>query len=756
MKKEYYPLPNLHEVADESQLRIPRARALLAATRQNRDYSVCQLLRRDDGACECIVVDGETDGVPKNNPYGLRYRERLALCVPENPKELVHVLALRKDFPALIHQNQMPSNTPRSLCLYFEPPASVARTWTPQSFLRRIQWWLESSATDQLHPADQPVERLFFVSKDELVLPWNLEQIRTDKNLRLIIARGPKRPNGGVTFFLESLPVTSLLPKSAIQPIEFALPAIVQGHVENDPTTLGELADFLESRKIDFLQMLKEASSQLVGEMGVPESADNPLSIIILNIPVTRAEGHVAGRIMHRAFVVGIGALKLGAVTGALFLHEVPEGKKSTKKYFNAAGILGDKSSGEWRNLEILPLEVLYFNDAASFRKQSGVKDEGVTSVLVGAGSLGSALLNLWGRSGWGQWTVIDQDHLKPHNLTRHSAYAPHVGRAKAMAVAELHEAATHGASLITPLHVDACVFTDSSVKTALMTAQLIVDASTSLEYPRAASNIEGIGRHLSVFVTPNGNAAVLLAEDEKRRIRLRSVEAQYYRALIKEAWGKQHLDGTHSFWSGASCRDISMVMPYARIMGHAGILAEQIPMISVRPEAVIRIWQRDPQFGSVAVHDHPVAHDQRIPFGEVDLYIDNGLEQQLRAWRTAQLPNETGGVLLGYYDFNISALMVVAALPAPPDSKSSPRSFERGVEGLLEAVQEASRRTGGIVDYIGEWHSHPPRHSASPSRDDVVQLVHLAQRMSEAGLPAVQLIVGENDVQVLHGTMRE
>ena len=37
--------------------------------------------------------------------------------------------------------------------------------------------------------------------------------------------------------------------------------------------------------------------------------------------------------------------------------------------------------------------------------------------MLIGAGSLGSALMNLWTRSGWGHWTVLDKDHLKPHNL---------------------------------------------------------------------------------------------------------------------------------------------------------------------------------------------------------------------------------------------------------------------------------------------------------------------------------------------------
>ena len=197
------------------------------------------------------------------------------------------------------------------------------------------------------------------------------------------------------------------------------------------------------------------------------------------------------------------------------------------------------------------------------------------------------------------------------------------------------------------------------------------------------------------------------------------------------------------------------MVMPYSRIMGQANTLAEQIPMAAACDGALIRVWQRDPARGVVEVHDVPAVPERLMKLGEFDLFIDAGVEQQLRDLRTKGFPDETGGVLLGYYDFNIGAVVVVASLPAPPDSKTSPGSFERGIVGLAEAVNEASRRTAGIVGYIGEWHSHPPGHSASPSQDDLVQLVHLALGMADDGLPGVQLIVGETDLQALQGTVK-
>lgn len=744
----FHELANVHEVAGAS-LTIPRAKALLDAVTRQRDFAVMQLLQRStdsEPSVECLVVEVECDGVPPKNGCGINYRERLALCVPADPKQFIEVLALRKDFPILMHQNQGIPGAPASLCLYFEPAATVTRTWTPQNFLRRIQWWLEKSAVGALHPADQPVEHLFFTTKFELVVPWNFAEIRADPTQRFVIVRGAERANNGFTCFMEAIPKEAAQKAGTAAPIELQLAPVVHGFVEHDPQTLGQLADILAKRGTELVSTLREALQQRVGVAGIPASEEDKFTVILLHIPVSRTEGADPVGISRRAFVALVGALELGVAFGALMLHE--------KRYYK--DMLNSQPSGIWREQVIFPMDVLSINDAGAARRQSGISDTGPTGVLVGAGSLGSAMLNLWGRSGWGQWTVIDQDHIKPHNLSRHTAYAQHIGQYKAAVVAELHGAAVHGTTVVTPIRADASDFTQEAVSSALTSSKLVVDASTTLEYPRAASTVDAFARHISTFITPSGNAAVLMAEDAERTIRLRSLEAQYYRAIIQSDWGAEHLAGNaKSFWSGASCRDISMVMPYSRVMVHASTLAEQIRPTSAAGVASIRVWQRDPESGAVEVHDVQPNAERRMQLGDFDLFIDAGAEGQLRDLRMKGLPNETGGVLLGYYDFNVKSVVVVTCLPAPPDSTASQGAFKRGIAGLADAVNEASRRTAGIVGYIGEWHSHPRGHTASPSRDDFVQLVHLALGMSDDGLPAVQLIIGEGDMQVLHGAVR-
>lgn len=754
MVEQFHELADFTELADTAALTLRRAQALALAIGDASDYSLVQLLTRatpDRATMEILVVDVECDGVPSRNAAGIQYRERLALCVSEDQNALVEVLALRKAFPVLMHQNHGTRDNVASLCLYFEPTKTVLRTWTPQRFLRRIQWWLVQSAKGELHPADQPVEQLFFASKYEIALPWDLDAMAKNKNIKMTVLRSEARPDGGGTFFLRPINGKNSVATGSASHIDLTLNPVVQGFVERDPTTLGELAGLLATRGVELLPMLIEALGHGIGSAGVAASATETFVVIILHIPMVRKVGGEVHRVTRRAFLVQGDLRQLGVKVGALELHE--------KRYYAVpqGSFLAPEPATDWKTEPIFPMAVLQYPDSAAARKQSSLGEQGPRGVLIGAGSLGSAILNLWTRAGWGRWSVIDKDHIKPHNLVRHVAFAHHVGELKCEVVSELSGAATEGAALVTAVYGDACEIDVPAIREALKTTELIVDASAALEYPRLASSQDDLPRHASVFVTPSGNGAVLMIEDKNRTLRLRTLEAQYYRALIRQTWGEQHLAGNlGTYWSGASCRDISVAMPYSRITAHAGTLAEQIMAGNRSEQACTRVWERDANTGAVTFHEVAPFSERRLDFGDLTVFYDEGLEGQLKALRVAALPNETGGILLGYHDFNIGAIVVVDALTAPIDSRASPSSFERGTSGLLESLHDASTRTAGIVGYVGEWHCHPQGHSANPSNDDLIQLAEISMGMHQDGLPALQLIVGETDIQILQGTVKK
>jgi integrative and conjugative element protein (TIGR02256 family) len=121
----------------------------------------------------------------------------------------------------------------------------------------------------------------------------------------------------------------------------------------------------------------------------------------------------------------------------------------------------------------------------------------------------------------------------------------------------------------------------------------------------------------------------------------------------------------------------------------------------------------------------------------------DKGIATKLAKIRNAYLPNETGGVILGYIDQKLHTIYVVDVLQAPPDSESSPAAFIRGVEGLAATMEEIARRTARVVGYIGEWHSHPEFMSAYPSATDRGLIATLASTLALDGQPALMMIVG-------------
>ncbi|HUM91779.1 MAG TPA: Mov34/MPN/PAD-1 family protein, partial [Candidatus Competibacter sp.] len=155
-------------------------------------------------------------------------------------------------------------------------------------------------------------------------------------------------------------------------------------------------------------------------------------------------------------------------------------------------------------------------------------------------------------------------------------------------------------------------------------------------------------------------------------------------------------------------------------------------------------VWSSDPATGAIVAQEIPVHKTVRTTSTVWQVIWDTGIQEKLRAIRKVHLPNETGGVVLGYIDQKLKAIYVVDVLPAPPDSDADPTGFTRGVDGLEASLQEVVRRTANIVGYIGEWHSHPPSVSAKPSQTDRCLIKKLSEILAQDGLPALMLIVGE------------
>ena len=59
-------------------------------------------------------------------------------------------------------------------------------------------------------------------------------------------------------------------------------------------------------------------------------------------------------------------------------------------------------------------------------------------------------------------------------------------------------------------------------------------------------------------------------------------------------------------------------------------------------------------------------------------------------------------------------------------------------------------KRTLGNVAYVGEWHSHPDGHDATPSVPDVAAVAICSPNTRADGLPTLMLIVAPAEIGVV------
>ncbi|MEX2219392.1 MAG: hypothetical protein WD749_11625 [Phycisphaerales bacterium] len=127
--------------------------------------------------CSYLSLSDER-GVDKTKPVlanDIRGIERVAAVFEASDRDYPEVLALRNDFPLVLHLNQREREFPRSLCLYDRVWAEVRVTWTAPAFLERVRWWLAGTAQGSLHGDDQQLEPLLVSWGYWLVLPPNEE-----------------------------------------------------------------------------------------------------------------------------------------------------------------------------------------------------------------------------------------------------------------------------------------------------------------------------------------------------------------------------------------------------------------------------------------------------------------------------------------------------------------------------------------------------------------------------------------------------
>jgi integrative and conjugative element protein (TIGR02256 family) len=730
------------EIAADA-LRHPAA-AAMAAMLGSGAYGGAKLVACRDGnvnfpdAC-LLIMDVEVGLGQRRVVNDIKPVERLAITYV-GTGILPSVYPLRPGFPEDVpHLNLAARDEPRSLCLFEMPAEEVLRLATPHVLIERVRLWLRETAYGRLHGDDQPLDPLFMNSWQPVVLPeGGLIPGQSE------LLHGYRvSDHDGYPVILE--PATETDAKRQSRPAMVAIVLVTRplphARLRMVPLNVAELLEAFEDMQVDLLADLQTALRTWPSKPGLRDLIKRHC-LIVVRTPIERSPGNVGGeasKVFLTDCTAGVLAEKLGAFSevngyaGLLIASPVIEVESL-------------------KDLKLAPMDVYRPFDRAVAQAASGFEGDALAPVpitLVGAGALGSQVALTAARMGIGSWTVVDPDHLLPHNMARHGLSPLFIGWAKAEAVAyEIKRLlGTDSASAVV-----ARIGDTAKAGEALSSARLVIDASASVPVARwLATTSRHSARTVSVFLNPSGNDLVILAEGEGRVPRLDHVEMAYYWALANGGTPEDHLaDGRVGLYPSGGCRTPSLAISQADVGALAPLAAKRLLQGSLPPEGFIEI--RRASNDGVAVSRTRVDAYREAALDDWTVAISADLIQGIADERRKAEQLETGGILVGTWDRVRKRVYVAGHYAPPPDSILETSGFVRGAAGVHQTLETVQRRTAGNLTYIGEWHTHPVGHQSYPSVQDRVLLHWIGDVLVYSDVPALMLIVGEEGVRVVMG----
>ena len=694
----------------------------------------------DKPAAEEIVVFEVDVEVPQRPVHDIHRVEHLAVVFSGDDK-MPETLALRTNFPLVPHLMLGGDEYPRYLCLYEQPFRELRLSWTVAGHFQRVRHWLAATADGTLHAPDQPLEPLLMGGLGTLIIPPSLLNAEKDHLPKLLAVTIPNPGDSHWVLVAQEDDGADRQTRYSGQPPDIRFTAFVlrgtpqtHGVIPKQPANLAELDAFLRPAGIHLLDRLR---AQFRIWHSHEPLLDTKLALI-LALPKARYTGAEAEAVEVRAFGSPMTLGEIGEKIGVLKNYRHVNGGRRYAKPF-----IGTEEHPDQARVHLFNVNFAFTGDQASVLNGQLTQDHSPV-VALGLGALGSHVFINAVRSGFGQWTLIDDDVLLPHNLSRHALDGSAVATSKATALAAVANRTISGPAVARAIVADVLSpgFAKQEIEDALDGAAIIVDMTASVPVARyLAHEAKSGGRRVSLFLNPSGSDLVMLAEDNDRKIPLNWLEMIYYRELVRQRPLESHLSRAGDrVRYGQSCRDLSSTIPQEKVALHASIGSRAVRAVQSETSAVIAMWRSDDEMNvaKVGLRPNPPVVEK---YGDWSLFTDQALLDKIHRLRVDKLPRETGGILVGAFDKQRKILYVVDVIESPPDSQEQPTLYIRGSAGLSAELERIRRVTAGGLDYVGEWHSHPDGVSCRCSPDDRRVFQWLTDLMRPEGSPAVMLI---------------
>lgn len=397
--------------------------------------------------------------------------------------------------------------------------------------------------------------------------------------------------------------------------------------------------------------------------------------------------------------------------------------------------------------------------------------------LLFGGGALGSKLAMHYGRSGHTALTTVDPANLSPHNLVRHALLAERAGQNKAEAIKKSIEAIYEGITESQKPGADtgsALDWLKGEQRAKLGDYSLLIDATASGMVHEAvvrADLPEGL-KVVRCGIADRGRVGLLAVEGPRRNPRVDDLNILVYDMAIEEPVLTQWLERERKqreeqvgavldeITIGMSCSSDTMRLADDLVSWHASTFSVGLrKLLNRTPESRTGYLILNYHTGQGDDHESESLISRRIsvePFitvpaqavdgwrvcdaGGWQVRVHSRVVREMRERLLRAAPKETGGLMIGVTHSKRRVIYVTRIIDPPPDSKGTPSGFRRGTRRLPQTVDAVKKASGGLLGYVGDWHTHP-RGSGRISTTDIKAILQTKRDFDMAGMPTFILI---------------
>jgi hypothetical protein len=353
-------------------------------------------------------------------------------------------------------------------------------------------------------------------------------------------------------------------------------------------------------------------------------------------------------------------------------------------------------------------------------------------TLMLGCGALGSKVALHFARSGQTALTLVDPAWLSPHNVVRHGLGGRRIGMSKSEGlkndILELYPGEDESALAITANTAGAFDYLFGDRRLEVNAHSHLIDATASAQVLNILVDAT-LPSALSVArieIGDKGRLGLLSIEGPSRNPRLDDLQVALFDSALddpavshwlvatREARDSLVGSGIEDIQIGLSCASVTMRLADETVSFHAAAFASRLRTRLSGPSSASTglVYRTSFEDGGVAGADERLIAPLTIISARNDprwqLRFAAGLVQEMREALRRSRPSETGGLLIGVVHAKRRVIYVTRLLAAPHDSQGSPVRFVRGIQHLPESVADIELRTGGLLGYVGEWHTHP------------------------------------------------